>query len=315
MALLSKILVTASSSDMKRQNKRSQGFLHVLLDMNENDKYVITQETEILQSVRELLVHGVDVNVVDVQGFTPLDIAIANRENAPTLYQMCAELLVNEGAVRGNNSSSLQFGLGQHMANLCVQNEKRNLRSCPKRHVDRSKRLTEQHDSEIVSVVGKYRYFNQEPIGSGAFSNVFVAIKDENYQSGKVECRAYALKRMVKAEIDPQEFKREITTLLYISGKCENIIKCHESFQDTFFQYLCLDLMDGDLHQFITNNRVNTVMRKNPEVVMQVCKGIVNGLAYLHENNYIHRDIKPGNILYTTEPTLQFIRDRRLWSH
>ena len=102
-------------------------------------------------------------------------------------------------------------------------------------------------------------------IGTGTFSSVFIAIKDEHVdsRSGKIECRAYALKRLEKAKINPQEIKREMTTLLSISGKCDNIISCHEAVEDPSFQYLCLDLMDGDLREFVSNDNVNSVMKKD----------------------------------------------------
>jgi serine/threonine protein kinase len=159
-----------------------------------------------------------------------------------------------------------------------------------------------------VTVVEKYRYSNQDSIGAGAFSNIFVAIKDENVDStsGTTDCRAYALKRIDKAKINPREIKREIRTLLSISGKCENIIKCHESVEDSFFQYLCLELMDGDLNEFVTNNGVNKFLRENTARRVRATKEIIDGLAFLHEQKYIHRDLKPGNILYTTDPCLQF---------
>ena len=303
--LLNKMLCDASASDMKRQNKKRQSFLHVLLDMGDDNQHKIVKGAYILQSVEILLTHSTDINAVDSEGRTPLDIAHKHHDKAPILYQKCAELLIKNGAVSkcdlGNDSS-----LVQRMSNLDIRNETRKLRSCPRRHLDNAERLTDPNTQ--VSVVGKYRYSSQGSIGSGAFSTIFVAIKDENVdsRSGTIECRAYALKRLDKAKIDPQEIKREITTLLSISGKSENIIKYHDSDEDDFFQYLCLDLMDGDLHEFVGNDDVNSVLKADPAVPVRVTKGIIDGLAFLHEEKFVHRDIKPGNILYTTDPSLHF---------
>ncbi|XP_046843225.1 myosin light chain kinase A-like [Xenia sp. Carnegie-2017] len=182
----------------------------------------------------------------------------------------------------------------------------RKLRSCPKRHLEDANRLA--HRNGAITVVDKYRYLHQESIGSGAFSNIFVAIKDENVDniSGTIQCRAYALKRIDKARITPEEIKRETTALLSLSGKCENIIKYHDSLEDTFFQYLVLDLMDGDLNEFVGNMEANSVLRNDPSQCVEVTKQIINGLAFLHHNGFIHRDLKPGNILYSTEHHLHF---------
>ena len=286
--LLSELVHNASTSDLRRQNKKGQNFLHVLLDMGDDNKHTIVQEGEILQSVEILINHDVDVNAVDLKGYTPLDITDKHFNKGKSVYKKCAELLIKNRAKR--NISSLG-------------NQSRKLRSCPERHKNSALRLTDP--SSNVKVVEKYRYFNPFPIGHGAFSTVFVAIKDENVdsRSGTVECRAYALKRLDKAKINPQEIKREITTLLSISGKCDNIVNYYESFEDGFFQYLCLDLMDGDLNEFVTNN-VTKVLKTN--VATRVTEEIVSGLAFLHENGFIHRDLKPGNILYTTDPALHF---------
>ena len=312
--LLSEMLRYARTSDMKRQNKEGQSFLHVLLDMGDDNEHTIIRENNICQSVEILLEHGVDVNTVDSKGRTPLDIAHKYHDKRPSLYQKCADLLLKHGATgkrdKRNISSSPStpsLSIFEGMFNLRIHNEVRKLRSCPTRHLNNAKRLTTAPATE-VTVVGKYRYSNQDLIGSGGFSSIFLAIKDENVDSGSgtIECRAYALKRMEKAKMNPKEIKREITILLSISGKCENIIKCHETVEDKNFQYLCLDLMDGDLNKFVTNDEVNKVLKSNQATGVQITREIINGLIFLHGQKFIHRDLKPGNILYTTDSTLHF---------
>ena len=305
--LLGIIVPRGSPWELKQQNKIGQGFLHVLLDMqNSYPKHEIIEDAAILQSLEILLKNGVPVNAVDSKGRTPLDITY--EHNTQNLYKKCAEMLKDKGAIVGNNyCSPLQLCLNDRMNNLHLHNETRKLRSCPNRHLTSAKRLTQSNNS--VAMIGRYRYLNEDSIGSGAFSNVFVAIKDENVDGmsrEKIECRAFALKRLDKAKINPREIKREVTTLLSISGQCENIITCHESLEDPFFQYLCLDLMDGDLNEFVANEGVNKILKQDPAFPIQATKEIINGLAYLHEHKFIHRDLKPGNLLYRTDPSLHF---------
>jgi serine/threonine protein kinase len=309
--LLKEMLRDATPSDMKQTTKKGQSFLHVLLDIGDDCKHTIVRETFILQSVEILLVHNADVNSVDAKGRTPLDIVRRHQDRQPSLYKKCGELLMKHGATGKRETAissqssreSLQrpSSLTRMMSNLGIQSETRKLRSCPKRHLENARRLTDPNTE--FTVVEKYRYSDRDIIGSGAFSSIFVAIKDENVDSmsGKIECRAYALKRMEKAKTNPKDIKREITTLLSLS--CENIIKCHEAVEDQSFHYLCLDLMDGDLHEFVTNSEVNKVLQSNPVTSV---KEIINGIVFLHREKFIHRDLKPGNILYTTDPTLHF---------
>jgi ankyrin repeat protein len=85
--LLRTVLRDAKPSDMKRQNGRSEGFLHALLNMGVNNKHVIVEEAEMLQSLEILLKHKVDVNVVDSRGSTPLDVTYELQEKGPNLYK------------------------------------------------------------------------------------------------------------------------------------------------------------------------------------------------------------------------------------
>ena len=278
--LLSEMLRNASLSEKKWTNDKRQSFLHVLLDMGDNDEHIICDEEYICQSVEILLKHGADVNAVDLQGRTPLDIVYKypNRH-----HETLTRLLIGHGATGQHNTLT------------------RKLRSCPVRHWDNAERLTNPRTQNVV-VVGKYRYSSQNLIGSGGFSSIFVAIKDEHVDNkcGSIQCRAFALKRIEKARMNSKDIQREINTLISLSDKCEQIIKYHESFEDNNFQYLCLDLMDGNLHEFVSNKDVN----KGSGV--QIAKKLVDGLAFLHKEKFIHRDLKPGNILYTTDPSLHF---------
>ena len=311
VSLLKEMLRNATPHDMQRTNKQGQNFFHVLLD-TDNNEHEISNDSYILKSIEILLNHGVNVNAVDSDTCTPLDIVNKHRKQRPSFYKNCTELLTDNGATKGHRervttSSFVQpSSLLKKMSNLLIRDETRKVRSCPKRHSNKAKRLTESNTN--VTVVEKYRYSDQDLIGTGAFSSVFIAIKDENVdsKSGAIECRAYALKRIEKAKLNDKEIKREITTLLSLSDKCENIIKCYEAVEDNNFQYICLDLMDADLQEFVTNNDVNKVLKSNPAKQVEMTEGIINGLAFLHEQKFIHRDLKPGNILYTTDPDLHF---------
>ncbi|XP_046843496.1 uncharacterized protein LOC124437572 isoform X1 [Xenia sp. Carnegie-2017] len=281
--ILHVILSKASKKDLQRKNNRGHSFFHLLLDIKKN----VIKENYIIQAIDILRKYNVDY---DGDGCTVKDKINGFKETSPTLYKKCVELLFSKiDASNDNNDSPLA--------------EWRKLRSCPPRHTHSANRLMNEN-GPTITVVGKFRYFLEEPIGFGAFSSIYVAIKDEqfNEESGTMQCRPFALKRIDKAKINPEEIKRETTALISLSGKCENIIRYHDSLEDTFFQYLVLDLMDGDLNEFVGNREASVVLGNGVEAVKQ----IINGLAFLHENGYIHRDLKPGNILYTRYPRLDF---------
>ncbi|XP_028399203.1 uncharacterized protein LOC114522665 [Dendronephthya gigantea] len=269
--------------------------LHTLLNFHPNIPELNRDNSALsalIKCLDMLCQKGVDINSLDTNGLTPLDIAYKCYSIRPIFSKIIIEKLLMYGARRSGNSFKRQL-----------------TSSCPKRHLQSAQDLAATTGTvDNVTVVGKFRYFNDQPIGSGAFSSVFLAIKDENLdEGGKMYCRCFALKRIEKAKVNRNEINREVKTLILLSNESTNVVKYYgvEDSDDANFQYLCLELMNGDLEQFITNN--STVLEeKGNESIMSAVRDIIRGVEFLHRKNFIHRDIKPGNILYTVEPSLQF---------
>ena len=291
LVFLLKTIISIPSIAEGQQNMRNP--LHTLLSIRPNVRGLKCIKTGIIESLDILLQHGVEVNTVDTQGRTPLDIVYTMRHTQPQFF---TEIICK---------------LRQRGARRCAQSFERKLSSsCSKSHLKHATDLAKSTKEDgSLSVVGKYRYFNGQPIGSGAFSSVFLAIKDEHTdeQSGTIHCSVFALKRIEKTRVNPKEIKREVKALMSLSNDNENIVRYYgvEDSLDKFFQYICLELMDGDLNEFVTNSDVNKVL-KDPVIRLQATKQIINGLAFLHEKNFIHRDLKPGNILYSATSKLLF---------
>ena len=56
--------------------------------------------------------------------------------------------------------------------------------------------------------------------------------------------------------------------------------------------------MDGTLHDLNTNYAA----QHRPQLANEVLRQMLSALAYLGNMGYVHRDIKPDNIFYTTSP-------------
>lgn len=135
-------------------------------------------------------------------------------------------------------------------------------------------------------------------IATGKTSQVWEVMHE---QSG----RTYAMKMLLpEAMADPDE-----KSLLKLESKLAkmfehpNLIQTHGLVMRKTECYLLLDLFKTpNLNQWISNERatVETLMRK-------LVEGTCLGLGYMHDKGWIHKDIKPDNILINRSGEVRLI--------
>eukprot|EP00803_Ostreobium_quekettii_P006073 evm.model.scf_554.3 EVM.evm.TU.scf_554.3 scf_554:45299-63774(+) len=152
-------------------------------------------------------------------------------------------------------------------------------------------------------------------VGKGAFSRVEEGLlRDANGMQVKVVVKRLgewcfdAVDRAVSA------LRNELEVLERVSSH-PNIIKCYggnlqyaEPLQEGVPDvYIVEELMDSNLSTLIHGNggSVNGSSRKGPDLVfshlLKIFSGIVAGLEHLHDNNVVHYDLKPANVLLDRE--------------
>ena len=144
-----------------------------------------------------------------------------------------------------------------------------------------------------IIIDGKEAFFLKE-IGRGGFGVVYQI---------QMEGQFYALKRIQKRSTNSNEKElRELNVWRQLNHP--NFVKCYESLISS--KYICF-LMEylpcGDLHNLI-NNRNGHLFTE--EFCLSILKQLANGLEYLHNKNFIHRDIKPNNILIKEDGTVKY---------
>ena len=142
-------------------------------------------------------------------------------------------------------------------------------------------------------VLGKYRI--EKLINNGSFASVFRA--KEEFTN-----RTVAIKVLPKS-IYPSGRMRYLLTELSAMGRNwghSNIVSIHtvEPGDDEYVAYIVMEYIDGpSLRQLITA----TPLRRN--LAINIALDICRGLIAAHGQNIIHRDIKPQNILLTSDET------------
>jgi len=135
-----------------------------------------------------------------------------------------------------------------------------------------------------------HKYDLKEVLGTGAFSEVCLAVHKENGKKFAVKCID---KKSLKGKEDSLE--NEIAVLK--KADHPNIVKMCEMFEDKNYLYLVMDLVTGgELFDRIVE-RGSYSEKDASECVKQ----ILIAVGYLHDLGIVHRDLKPENLLYQDE--------------
>jgi len=141
-----------------------------------------------------------------------------------------------------------------------------------------------------------YNFCNHKIIGTGGFSKVYCAYN-------KIDANTYAIKQITLNgyEINIADALREVRIFAKLDHP--NIVRYFSSwieFDNTIksrpkiSMFIQMQLCDKTLESWM-RERTAIDFNANKKIFLQ----ILNGIKYIHQNNFIHRDIKPGNIFLT----------------
>ncbi|XP_030626238.1 serine/threonine-protein kinase MRCK beta isoform X2 [Chanos chanos] len=173
---------------------------------------------------------------------------------------------------------------------ICLYNE------CSNSPLKREKHVTEflEWVKPFTSTVKEMRLHRDDfemlkVIGRGAFGEVAV-VKMKNTE------RVYAMKILNKWEMlkraETACFREERDVLVY--GDCQWITTLHYAFQDDNYLYLVMDYyVGGDLLTLLSKFED----RLPEDMARFYMAEMVLAIHSIHQQHYVHRDIKPDNVL------------------
>ncbi|XP_029644217.2 serine/threonine-protein kinase STK11 isoform X1 [Octopus sinensis] len=146
--------------------------------------------------------------------------------------------------------------------------------------------------------VGKY--LMGDVLGEGSYGKVKEVLDTENLCRRAV--KILKKKKLRKIPSGIKNVKREISLLKQLHHK--NIIKLIDVLYNEEKQkmYMVMEFCVGELQEMLENT---------PEKKFPVWQAhgyfdqLIDGLEYLHSQRIAHKDIKPGNLLLTTDETLK----------
>lgn len=137
------------------------------------------------------------------------------------------------------------------------------------------------------------RYSIQQPLASGYFGETYLAIDCDYYQ------RYVIVKHLKPQSQDPallpiarRLFETEAMALRKLGNLTDRIPTLYAYFEEQGEFYLVQEFIEGEtLSQELANGKLSTI------TTIDILREILTGLSIVHNQNTIHRDLKPDNII------------------
>lgn len=127
-------------------------------------------------------------------------------------------------------------------------------------------------------------------IGQGSFGIVCTCINTSND-------KMYAVKFIEMSEDGSEDLQNEID-ILKTTAECNFVVRYYGAYKKENYLMIVMEYCDGgsvlDVMQ-VTNSGLTE------QQIASICYHVLKGLSYMHAHKILHRDIKAGNVLLTSD--------------
>lgn len=207
-----------------------------------------------------------------------------SKRVSETLTKMSAYLenYLEEHFTFGIQRELRQKELEQQVKEMGLEGEER------KRMLENFEKKSAEADTKRRQKVELKHFTQIKTIGRGAFGKVLIC-------RCSIDQKVYAMKQMKKKEMRKKNQIAHIKAERDVLALADNdwVVKLAYSFQDRKKLYLIMEfLAGGDLMTVLMNNDILT-----EEQTRFYVAELTLAIQSVHELNYVHRDLKPDNVL------------------
>jgi serine/threonine protein kinase len=150
--------------------------------------------------------------------------------------------------------------------------------------------------------LGRYEVLRE--IGRGSMGIVYLGRDIENRRDVALKTMSLAAEFDKRALAEAKErFMREAEFLDTL--KHPNIVEFYSAGEDNGLAYIAMEFLPGvELAHFTRPGELLPL-----PVLLDIMQRTAEALAYAHGKNIVHRDVKPGNIMYDTETRITKVAD------
>lgn len=127
-------------------------------------------------------------------------------------------------------------------------------------------------------------------IGEGAFAHVYKA--KERDQGKLFAVKGFNKAALLEAENGKQILWNEIEIMKKVKGK-ENVVSLHEVHDTKSSVYLIMDYVEGGNLEDL----IGTKHKLSEETIINITRGLLQGINSLMSVDVFHRDLKPANVM------------------